>query len=84
MIKTTIHLDGELDTTPDETFAQARRRIIDVDNENNLCEMVGYYGFDRCGCLYVETSEARCSLLYNVDGKLVKALVNNRAVWQRA
>ncbi len=55
-----------------------------MDNENNLCEMVGYYGFDRCGCLYVETSEARCSLLYNVDGKLVKALVNNRAVWQRA
>ncbi len=80
---TTIYLDGELDTTPDETFTQAKERIIE-NEERNLCEMVGYFGIVRHGSIYVETHEARCSLVYDQTGKLVRAVVNKRTMWEIA
>ncbi len=80
----TINLDGELDTTPDETYAQALDRILERDD--NLCEMVGYMGDNgsrgMLKSIRVQTMEARCELLYNAEGKLVKALVNGRTTWE--
>lgn len=78
-----IELDGELSTDPDETFDQARRRIVDCDNGENLCEMVGYMGCVGDRTIMVETHEARCTLFYDYAGKLIRASVSGRIIWQR-
>ncbi len=80
MKTTTIHLDGELDTTPDETYKQAVERIIERDD--NLCEMVGYMGHADGSAIMVQTSEAKCILKYTGMGILMRAIVNGHIVWQ--
>ena len=78
----TIHLDGEVDTTPDETHAQAAARLV-TNEANNLCELVGYYGFVNPSTILIETRETRCRLEYDTAGILQRALVGTTVVWQR-
>jgi hypothetical protein len=80
-ITDTIHLDGEVTTTADESRAEAIKRLI--TNSHNVCECCGYMGSFNSMQIRIETAEAVCRLEYDAKGVLLQALVGGEPVWSR-
>jgi hypothetical protein len=73
-----IHLDGEVDADPAETFDQASARL------QECAEACGYWcmpsGRTR---ITVQTHERTCHLFYTDDGKLSSCVLGRNVIWER-